>query len=247
MHWRRFVFLILFVLLVAAVGYSAREFRDWDWILENEAAMSGWVERYPLRSWCVGLVLYFLLSLVPGSAGKSVVFGWLFGFWRALAIVELGLTLAATMSFLGARYAVGSLQERRIPPALVRFRSRFAQQGGTYLLMLRLAHVPFTLVNYGSGITHVPLKTFVWTTFVGILPGSAVFVFTGTRIPSLRVIAEQGVWALIDFPLLVAMVLTSMLPLLLRILTRRMAVEMHIPPPGFGVEELEKSPPQELR
>ena len=162
----------------------------------------------------VGLVLYFGLSLIPGTAGKSIVFGWLFGFVAALIQVEIGLTAAAVLSFLLGRFVFKQIVHRRWQIRLRMISQRFEQDGAFFLLWLRLAHTPFTLVNYGAGATNIPLVTFWWTTHAGILPATIVFTLLGSRIPNVRTVVEQGAWAIMDPVLVLILTATAVLPIL---------------------------------
>jgi uncharacterized membrane protein YdjX (TVP38/TMEM64 family) len=50
----------------------------------------------------------------------------------------------------------------------------------SYLLFLRLVPLfPFWLVNLAPAFLGIPLRTFVWTTFIGIIPGAFVFAQAG--------------------------------------------------------------------
>jgi uncharacterized membrane protein YdjX (TVP38/TMEM64 family) len=66
----------------------------------------------------------------------------------------------------------------------------------------------------------VSARTFWWTTQVGLLPGTTIFVLAGTRVPSLEVIAADGFMSLLDPVLIAALVATPLLPLLLRMAVR---------------------------
>ena len=46
--------------------------------------------------------------------------------------------------------------------------------------MTRLLFLPFDPVNYISGFLKVDVKAFLLATAIGILPGTAVFVYAGT-------------------------------------------------------------------
>ena len=80
-------------------------------------------------------------------------------------------------------------------PILYRFinRERFdrfellAERGGvTLLLSMRLVPiVPFSLFSYAAGAAKVPLGRFVWTTAIGYLPLTAVFVYLGSQLEEL--------------------------------------------------------------
>jgi uncharacterized membrane protein YdjX (TVP38/TMEM64 family) len=224
---RRLVGLLLFLVFVTVIGLGIHYSPQWLWIVDNELKLREYVASNPIRSWCIGLVTYFAISLIPGTGGKSVVCGWLFGFWQALLIVELGLTSAAIVSFLIGRFFWSAAVNRKWEHRLLSIGRRYVHDGASYLLLLRLAHAPFTLVNYGSGAIKVRLYSFCWTTLLGILPGTIVFTFVGTRIPSLRIVAEQGVWSLIDLPLFAALLATAILPLILRLLARSLAKRIH--------------------
>ena len=220
MLYRRVLFLLLFILLVAAVGVAAHYHPDWTWAVQHEQEFRDRIADAPIANWCVGTCLYFAFSLIPGTGGKSVIAGWLFGFWAAVAMIELGLTAAAVASFLLGRYAFRELVQRHWGTRLQSLSQRFARDRAFNLLLLRLAHAPFTLINYGAGAVGIPLTTFWWTTHLGILPGTAVFAFIGARIPSLQVVADKGVWALMDLPLIVALIATAVAPLIIRFAMR---------------------------
>lgn len=198
----RLMAMILIILVIGVLGYLAREVGSMQWLIENEIRMRAFVLEYPWQGWVLGLGIYTAFSMVPGTTGKSVVWGWLFGFWPAVVIVDLGLTVAATASFLAARFLFRDVVTARFHGLVEKLDHSLDHDGAFYLLMMRLAHVPFTFVNYGAGATSARLGTFCWTTAIGVLPGTMIFAFVGTRIPTLKSLAENGVWQLID-PLLI--------------------------------------------
>jgi len=213
---RRFLFGMILILVVSIVGICVRYVPDLNWIAEREDSLRSKIATAPIAFYFLGLVLYIGLSLIPGTAGKSIVFGWFFGFLAALILVEIGLTAAALLSFLVGRFLVRHMLHRRWQIYLRWISKKFAQEGAFYLLWLRMAHVPFTLVNYGAGATNIPLTTFWWTTHVGILPATIVYTFVGSRIPNIRTVAEQGIWAIVDPWLLVILVALAFFPIFFR-------------------------------
>ena len=209
---RRLLFVLVIVAAIAAVGVGARPLTNLNWIVEREDSLRKQIAVSPIASCVLAFLVYVGLSLIPGTAGKSIVVGWLFGFVVALFLVEIGLTTAAVISFLISRLLIKQLLHRRWLIYLRVIGKRFARDGAFYLLWLRVAHVPFTLVNYGAGATEIPLFTFWWTTHAGILPSSLIFTLIGSRIPSIRTVAEKGVWSMLDPTLLIVLVATAILP-----------------------------------
>ncbi|MFN3673996.1 MAG: VTT domain-containing protein [Bosea sp. (in: a-proteobacteria)] len=67
----------------------------------------------------------------------------------------------------------------------------FRSDAVSYLLFLRLAPVfPFWLVNLAAALGGVGLPVFLWTTLVGIVPGTLALAFAGRGLDS--AIAAQG-------------------------------------------------------
>ena len=213
----RLVAMLLVILVIGEVGLSIRQFGSLQWLIAHETSLRDYVTRFPRRGWMYGLAIYTTLSLIPGTAGKSVVCGWLFGFWPAVVLVDVGLTFAATGGFLISRWLVRDAVNSRFGEWVAKLNRGLEQDGVFYLLMMRIAHVPFSAVNYGAGATSISLGKFCWTTAVGILPGTMIFVFVGTRIPTLATIAEKGVWQLFDPLLFAILAATVIFPLLVRL------------------------------
>ncbi|MGL5115681.1 MAG: TVP38/TMEM64 family protein [Beijerinckiaceae bacterium] len=130
------------------------------------------------------------LSL-PGALIMTVIGGILFKFWLGLAATVIAATIGATLVFLIARSSLGEALRARAGDGVQRMAARLKQDAASYLLFLRLVPIfPFALVNLAPAIVGVPLATYVWTTFVGILPGSAAFTLAATGLDG--VLAEQG-------------------------------------------------------
>jgi uncharacterized membrane protein YdjX (TVP38/TMEM64 family) len=129
--------------------------------------------------------LVVALSL-PVATFLSLLAGFLFGLPLGVAVVTAGATLGAVALFGLARSAVGDTLRRRGGPWVERLRAGFARDAASYLLFLRLVPLfPFAVVNLVPALLGVPLRTFVWTTFVGILPGVTVYVNLGRSLGTL--------------------------------------------------------------
>ena len=217
----RFAALAILTTLLAIAGLAASQSADLGWLVAREQSLRQSIAAHPLRSWLLGLAIYSVLSLVPGSAGKSVIYGWFFGWLPAVLIVNLSLTFAAVATFLASRFVLRDMIRSRYGHFLERLDNHLRRDTASYLLMLRLAHVPFTVVNYTLGAaTNTPLGTFWWTTQLGLLPSTMIFVFAGTRLPTLASVASGGVWAVLDPWLMAALAVTAVAPLGWRLAAR---------------------------
>lgn len=208
------------IVVVATLGIVAHQYSSLEWLIAEEAYLRSAVQANPVQSWLIGFTLYLGLSFIPGTAGKSVITGWLFGFWAGVLMVDVALTAAAMATFFASRFIFRESIEARFGVQLDRLRRKMEQDAGFYLLSLRLLHTPYSALNYAAGATSiVPASTFLWTTQLGMLPSTMVFVCVGTRVPRLSVVAEKGPIALLDGPLIAALLATSLLPFILRAIT----------------------------
>jgi uncharacterized membrane protein YdjX (TVP38/TMEM64 family) len=145
------------------------------------------------------IIVYALqtaLSL-PGAAMLTLMGGFLFGSLLGTVYVNIGATSGATLAFLSARYLFRDFVEKKFGERLSSLQIGFSKNPFNYLLALRLIPLfPFFLVNLASGLTRIPLATYVVGTAIGIIPGSFVYSNAGSQlgtINSLRDIASPHV------------------------------------------------------
>lgn len=133
----------------------------------------------------VGLYAIVAGLSIPGAALLTIAGGFLFGGFTGSLAAIVGATLGATGLFLAARSSLGAALTDRAGPWLQKFRDGFQRDAISYLLFLRLVTIfPFWLVNLALATTGVRLWTFVWTTFVGIIPGTFAFALAGAGLDS---------------------------------------------------------------
>jgi len=127
---------------------------------------------------------------LPGGLILSLTMGFVFGRWVGTVLVVCAATVGATLLFLAARYIVADAARKRLGALGERINAGFTQNAFSYMLFLRLVPAfPFFLVNLAPAFTSIPLRTFVLATFIGIIPGTFVFVNLGEtlgRIDSLH-------------------------------------------------------------
>jgi uncharacterized membrane protein YdjX (TVP38/TMEM64 family) len=211
----------LFIIAIAAIfliglAWFVNHYISLEELAEQEDRIRAYISLNPWRSFFLGFVIYSGLALVPGTGGKAIAYGWLFGFWQAVTIVTVGLTLCALIIFSLSRHLFQESIERRYAGMVAVVNKHLEKEGAYYLLALRMAHAPYSIVNPVSGASRIRTWTFFWTTAAGLLPANAAWVYVGTRLPSLRELASNGSGSFIDPPLIVALVGCAALPHLVR-------------------------------
>lgn len=214
---KRKAFVLVFsVILLLALAWVVNQYVSLDELAEREASLRDYIALNPWRSFGIGFGVYMALALVPGTGGKAIVWGWLFDFWQAVLIVTVGLTIAAMAIFSLSRYLFRESIERRYIRFLSLMNRHLEKEGAFYLLTLRMAHVPFSIVNPVCGASRVRTWTFFWTTALGLLPANVIWAYLGSRLPSLAELASHGPGSFIDLPLIAALVACALLPALVR-------------------------------
>jgi uncharacterized membrane protein YdjX (TVP38/TMEM64 family) len=124
---------------------------------------------------------------IPGSP-LTLFGGFAFGAtFRGLALVtaciSLGSTLGASAAFLVGRTVARPWIQKRITGNL-RFRAidvAVGNQGFKVVLLSRLSPVfPFNLLNYAFGVTGVSFRDYVLASWIGMLPGTILYVYLGS-------------------------------------------------------------------
>lgn len=177
-----------------------------------------------------------LLSL-PGSVitlGTAALLGLPVGFLT----VMIGSNLGAEAAFLVgrtlgrdwiARKVEGNAKFKAIDEAV-------AKQGLKIVLLLRLSPVfPFNLLNFSLGITRVSFRDYALGSWIGMIPGTFMYVYLGSLAKSIadissgKVEAGAGKFVLLGVGLLATIVVTVFVT---RIAKRAMSEA--IPPPSEG-------------
>lgn len=207
---------------LAVIAFTMSRYTSIAWLAQNDARLRDGISQYPMTSFFLAFFIYLMLSLLPGIAGKSIVFGWLFGMLRGILIVNFALVAAAVISFVLCRHYLRDVIQSRFALYLQPIQARMKSDGAWYLLLLRFAHAPFSFTNYAAGAgTEVPLRTFWWTTQLGLLPGNIVFVYAGARLPTLEEFVRVGPLGLLDGPMIAALLSTVICPICFRTLLQR--------------------------
>ena len=167
--------------------------------------------------------LFYLLTVAfsfPGAAILTMAGGMLFGVLHGCILVNVGATLGAAGAFMVVRYFLYDEVQKRYGARLAEFNENIRRHGAYYLLAVRLVPIfPFFLINIVAALTPIRLITFLWTTSVGIIPGSLVYLYAGTQLRSVRTPHELlSPGMLLAFFLLA---LLAMIPVVARLLWGR--------------------------
>jgi uncharacterized membrane protein YdjX (TVP38/TMEM64 family) len=160
-------------------------------VLARMLPLAVWLEAFNQRVvglGVLGMVLFALIYaaatvlLVPGSV-LTLAAGASFGLLPGFVSVLFGATLGAAGAFLVSRHLARKRVESWIQrkPSFVAVDGAVAREGWKIVFLTRLSPVfPFNFQNYAYGLTNVPFWHYVLASWIGMIPGTFLFVYLGT-------------------------------------------------------------------
>jgi uncharacterized membrane protein YdjX (TVP38/TMEM64 family) len=184
--------LIVLIAIVIALFLAGKFLPVRDW-LRN---FNDWVGQMGVAGIFIFIGVYAVATvlLAPGAI-LTIGAGFAFGLWKGFLAVSAGATLGASLAFLVARFiARGKIEA--IAKGNEKFRNidnAIGQQGAKLVFLLRLSPViPFNLSNYFYGLTGVKFWPYVLASWIGMMPGTFLYVYIGTAGKAAVVAAAGG-------------------------------------------------------
>jgi uncharacterized membrane protein YdjX (TVP38/TMEM64 family) len=129
----------------------------------------------------IGVYAVATVLLAPGVI-LTIGAGFAFGLWKGFLAVSGGATIGAALAFLVARFIARDRIEA-IAQRNDKFRkidNAIGRQGVKLIFLLRLSPViPFNLSNYFYGLTAVKFWPYVVASWIGMMPGTFLYVYIG--------------------------------------------------------------------
>jgi len=183
--------LVALAIAVAALLVAGR----WLDLPSRLTAALAWVEGQGTAGIAVFIVLYVVATVLflPGSAltlGAGAVYGVLVG----VPLVSVAATLGATAAFLVGRHLARDQVARRIAGnrKFAAIDDAVAREGWKIVGLTRLSPVfPFNMLNYAFGLTRVSLRDYVLASWIGMIPGTVMYVYLGSLAGSLAALGAS--------------------------------------------------------
>lgn len=221
--------------VVALVGaFLLRDFLSFDALRENREALIAFRDsNFALT--VLGFIFCYVLIVtfsLPGALIATLTGGFLFGTFLGAAVNVMAATIGATLIFSAARLGFGEKLRARMDASdglVAKIKKGLDEKQWSMLFFIRLVPaVPFFVANLIPAFLDVPLRRFVISTFLGIIPGSLVYtsvgaglgeVFARGETPNLGIIFEPHIL----LPILGLCVL-SILPAIIKAVTGKKEV-----------------------
>ncbi len=225
----RFGPLALIVLVAALGAFALRDYLNFDALRDNHEALIAFRDDHFILTVLVFFAAYILIVTfsLPGALIATLTGGFLFGTALGAAFNVMAATTGATLIFAAARMGLGDRLKARMETSegmVARIKKGLDENQWSMLFFIRLVPaVPFFVANLIPAFLGVPLRRFIISTFLGIIPGSLVYtsvgaglgeVFARGETPNLGIIFEPHIL----LPIL-GLCALSLLPVLIKAFT----------------------------
>ncbi|ELS00038.1 TVP38/TMEM64 family protein [Gloeocapsa sp. PCC 73106] len=143
-----------------------------------------WVDHSgPIAPIVFTLIYIITTVLLISGALLTLGAGIIFGVVRGSIYVSIASTLAATVAFLIGRYLARGWVVKQIEnkPRFKAIDKAVGQEGWKIVGLTRLSPVfPFVFLNYAFSVTQVSLRDYVLASWVGMMPGTVMYVYLGS-------------------------------------------------------------------
>jgi uncharacterized membrane protein YdjX (TVP38/TMEM64 family) len=176
-------------------------------------------------------LLYVLATVLflPGSI-LTLGAGAVYGVVQGAILVSFSATLGATAAFLVGRHVARGWVAKQIEgnAAFQAIDEAVAEEGWKIVGLTRLSPIfPFNLLNYAFGVTRVRLRDYVLASWIGMMPGTLMYVYLGSLAGSLVTLGAgqrartPAEWALYVVGLLATVAVTVVVTRIARAALRR--------------------------
>ena len=179
----RIVKIILLIIILAGLIVVFKTFPVKEWLV-GENGLITWIEQQGTLGYLIFIGVYILLTVLAGPAWLlTIAAGLVYGLIGGTVLVSIGSILGATAAFLIGRYLARDAIARKVEQN-VKFKSiddAVGERGFFIVLLTRLSPIfPFTLLNYAYGLTKVNLTKYFFASWIGMLPGTVMYVYIGS-------------------------------------------------------------------
>lgn len=180
---RRWGLLIILLIFFALFFYFRLDrYLSFASLKNHREILLTWMENNFLEVFLSFMAIYALSVAVsiPGATFLTIIAGFLFGPILGTLAVVISATIGAFIIFLAVDLAFRDWVAQKAVKWLKKMEQGFQENAFSYLLFLRLMPLfPFWALNIVPALLGMRKSTYVLATFLGIIPGSFVYVMVG--------------------------------------------------------------------
>ncbi|MBK2027437.1 TVP38/TMEM64 family protein [Allofrancisella guangzhouensis] len=184
-------FLKRFFLLLSLVGglvlffvFNGSKYFSFGEIVEMYKKFKRYVDFHFIKAILVFGCVYVLTVFfsIPIKPALKMLAGLFFGLWFGFAISLASATIGGMLAFMFIKYSWGEVSKNSKYKLVSKFKDMVEKYPIIVLFLARLLPIPFFVPNILAGILKVKNSIFFFTTLIGIIPITFMYVWIGTHI-----------------------------------------------------------------
>ncbi len=228
---RRATRLLTFVIVIAGLSMAFACFPVNDWLkafIDWTASIGIWGPVVMAAAYIPATVL-----MIPGSI-PTLGAGFAFGVAWGTVAVSVGSVLGSSLAFIIGRTVARDWVRARMQgsPKLQAIDRAVGENGFKIALLIRLSPAfPYNLMGYVFGITNIRFRDHFFASWIGMFPGTIMYVYIGATARNLSEVAAGGMAQRSDLQYLlfgVGLLATIVVTVLVTRIARR-AIREYIP------------------
>ncbi len=173
---RKTIIKLAFVVVVLILLIIFREYIN----IDRMIALLNSLKNNPIAPLIYVVVYAVSVTLIVPAGALTLLSAPLFGFWYGLLLTTIGANLGCHLSFwIGRLLGEDAIKKFVKSGSFIEKATVQAQKNGfVFMMYTRLIPLfPFAVVNYLSAIIGIKYRDYTIATFLGMIPGSAVYVY----------------------------------------------------------------------
>ena len=189
--------ILLACVVLALIGaffiFDLNQYFNLEYLKEQRANLQELNSDKPFLIAAAFFFAYVIITALalPAALLLTVSAGAIFGFIKGTIIVSFASTIGATIAFLLTRYLFHDGIQAKFGDRLETINKGIEREGAFYVFGLRLVPLfPFVMVNSLLALTKLKTWTYYWSSQLGMLAGTAVFVNAGTQLAEISSLGD---------------------------------------------------------
>ncbi|PKH05887.1 FAD-dependent oxidoreductase [Moritella sp. Urea-trap-13] len=188
-HSKKIIIAVIITVFTLWYGFDLNQYASLEQIKTLQQTSGDYIAEHRSLAMLIFFVSYVVITgfSLPGAVLLTLLGGGLFGFGYGLLLISFASSIGATLAFLVSRYLLRDYVQKKFGARLDAINKGVEKEGDFYLFSLRLIPVfPFFLINILMGLTKISTRSFYLVSQVGMLAGTAVYVWAGTKLSEIN-------------------------------------------------------------
>ena len=184
---------VVLSLIAAFFIFDLKDYLSLEYLKQQKEALNQLYQNKPFLLIGAFFLVYVAMAALalPAATLLTVAAGAIFGVVTGTIIVSFASSIGATIAFLLTRYLFHDSIQAKFGDRLEAINTGIEREGAFYVFGLRLVPLfPFVVVNSVLGLTKLKTWTFYWSSQIGMLAGTIVYVNAGTQLANINSLGD---------------------------------------------------------